>query len=346
MPKDITKEGAGDTAVASGKRKAAAFLLSLDSESAALVMQQLSEREVGELSREMAAIGELTPAELDASLEEFGSRSAAGGIAVGARVQALLERALGRDKGRELLDRARRASAVTTPFKALGRLDIKQLQGLLRDEHPQVQALVIAHLDAPLASNLLKGMDEEMRFEVVKRMSSSEDLPPELVNQIDEMLGDRAAGMGVSKSEAEAKGRFKTVAQMLTLSEPQITKSLLERLGKEVPAAANEIQSLMFVFEDLLKISDRDMQKVMSEVDKGDLSLALKAAPPEIASKLLGALSARARDSLKEEIEMLGPRPLKEVEEAQKRILQQVRGMEERGDIKVNRGVGGGEVMV
>ena len=134
------------------------------------------------------------------------------------------------------------------------------------------------------------------------------------------------------------------MAQVLTAGEPEITKSIIERLAQEAPEDANEVQALMFVFEDILKIPDKDMQKVLAEVDKADLVLALKAAPAEIGEKILKNLSARARENMKEEIEMLGPRPLSEVEGAQKRMLTQIRAMEERGDIKVVRG--SGEVMV
>jgi flagellar motor switch protein FliG len=131
---------------------------------------------------------------------------------------------------------------------------------------------------------------------------------------------------------------------MLNVSEPSLTKAILDRLNRESPEIANEIQALMFVFEDLMKIGDKDMQKILAEVDKADLALSLKAAPPELTEKLLGNLSTRARDNITEEIEMLGPRPLSDVEEAQKRILQQVRQMADKGEIRIQRG--GGEVMV
>ena len=147
-----------------------------------------------------------------------------------------------------------------------------------------------------------------------------------------------------ARSENSGESRFKTVAQMLNVSEPSLTKAIIDRLNRESPEIANQIQALMFVFEDLLKINDKDMQKVLAEIDKADLALALKAAPQELSDKLLGNLSARARDNIKDEIEGLGPRPLSDVEEAQKRILQQVRQMADKGDIRIERG--GGETMV
>ncbi|HEX3134742.1 MAG TPA: FliG C-terminal domain-containing protein [Planctomycetota bacterium] len=223
-------------------------------------------------------------------------------------------------------------------------LDAKQVATLLRGEHPQVLAIVISHLEAPVASELLKEYPEELRFDVVKRIAATEEMPPELVRQVDEMLEVRAYSLGSRQSDGGGSARYKTVAQMLNISEPSVSKAILDRLNRESPTIANEIQALMFVFEDLAKIGDKDMQKVLAEIDKADLALALKAAPPELAEKILGNLSVRARDNIKEEIEMLGPRPLSDVEEAQKRILQQVRQMEEKGEIRIQRGTG--EVMV
>jgi flagellar motor switch protein FliG len=328
----------------SGRRKAAAFLLSLDSETAAMIMQQLSEREVSLLSQEMSELGELSGKDAGQALSAFQGQSGGDTQSVEPMVNALLERALGRDKAKSLLDKIHNVSPSTEPFACLHHLEAKQIATIIKEEHPQVQALVLSHLKSDVSSKIIKDMDEEARFEVVKRMASSEDLPPTLVRQVDEMIETRAFAMGKPPDEASANNRFKTVAQMLNTTDPAMSKAIIERLTRESPAAANEIQALMFVFEDLLKIGDRDMQKVLTEIDKADLALALKAAPQEIADKLLNNLSTRARENIKEEIEMLGPRPLSEVEEAQKRILGQVRQMEERGDIQVRRG--GGEVMV
>jgi flagellar motor switch protein FliG len=295
----------------------------------------------------MAQLGELSGQEMNQALTSFQARASRDSLAVEPMVNALLERAIGRDKARLLLDKIRRQGAGTEPFQCLSKLDALQIAGILKGEHPQVQALVISHLDAVVASQLIKDMDEELRYEVIKRMASSEDLPDDVVRQVDEMIEDRAFGLSKSTGEDdEEPSRFKTVAQVLNSCEPAMSKALIERLTREVPVAANEIQSLMFVFEDLLKIGDRDLQKVLTEIDKADLSLALKAAPQEVVEKLLNNLSARARDNIKEEIEMLGPKPLSEVEEAQKRIMQQVRQMEERGDIQVRRGGAAGEVLV
>jgi flagellar motor switch protein FliG len=327
-----------------GRRKAAAFLLSLDSETAALVMQRMGERDVALVSEEMTRMGDISGNDMERTLHEYHLASGGGHVAVAPMIQAILERAMGKEKAKDLLEKIRKQSRDSEPFRSLQTLDAKQMATLLRGEHPQVLAIVISYLEPAVASELLKGLGDDLRFEVIKRIAATEEMPVELVRQVDEMLEVRAYSLGNRRSDGTGEMRYKTVAQMLNVSEPSVSKAIIDRLNREAPALATEIQALMFVFEDLIKIADKDMQKVLAEIDKADLALALKAAPPELSTKLLGNLSSRARDNIQEEISMLGPRPLSDVEEAQKRILQQVRSMEERGDIRINRGTG--EVMV
>ncbi len=327
-----------------GRRKAAAFLLSLDSETAAQVLQRMSERDVTLVSEEMSRMRELTGTDVERTLIEYSVAAGSEQVAVAPMIQAILERALGKEKAKDLLEKIRRQTKDAQPFRSLTALDARQISTLLRGEHPQVLALVISYLEAEVASELIKGLDDDLRYEVIKRIAATEEMPAELVRQVDEMLEVRAYSMGSHFADSTGGMRFKTVAHMLNISDPSISKSVLDRLNREAPNIANEIQALMFVFDDLRKIGDRDMQKLLSEIDKADLALALKGAAPELSEKLLANLSSRARDNIKEEMEMLGPRPLSDVEEAQKRILQQVRAMEERGDIRINRGAG--EVMV
>ena len=327
-----------------GIRRAAAFMLSLDPATAAVMMQKFSDREVGMLSEEMTRMGELRGADSEKLLKEFNNQTGGDRTTVEPMLQEILERALGKEKARELLDKIKRQTRETEPFRALLPLDAKQVQQIIRGEHPQVLGIVISHLEPPVAAELLRDMDEDLRYDVVKRIAATADLPNELIRQIDEMMEVRAFSLSKRGLEPPADARFKTVAQMLNVCDPSLTKSVLERLNKEQPALANEIQALMFVFEDLVKIDAKGMQKVLAEVDKADLTLSLRAAPPDIKNKLLDNLSSRAREAIMEEMELMGPKPLSEIEAAQKRILQLVRGMEERGELMVNRG--GGEQML
>ena len=329
---------ADQPAEAKGRRRAASFMLALDSETAAMIMQKLSEREMAMLTEEMSRIGELTGGEMEKLLKEFNKMTGGDRVSVEPMLQAILERALGKEKAKELLEKIRRQSRETEPFRSLLPLDAKQVATILRGEHPQVLALVIRHLDPAIASALLKDMGEDLRFDVIKRIATTEELPTELVRQVDEMMEVRAYSLGRAMTDEQGNKRYKTVAQMLNISDPSIAKAVLDRLTREVPQIANEVQALMFVFDDLIKIGDRDIQKVLADVDKNDLILSLRAATPEVQAKLMNNLSQRARDAMKEEMEMMGARPLSEIEEAQKRILQQVRALEEKGEIRISRG--------
>ena len=340
----MPKASGTDDGELKGIRKAAAFMLSLDPAAAAMVMQKFSDREVAMISEEMTRMGELRGADSEKMLKEFSSLTGGDRTTIEPMLQEILERALGKEKAKDLLDKIKRQTRDSEPFRALMPLDAKQVAQIVRGEHPQVLAIVISHLEAPVASELLRDMDENLRYDVIKRIASTADLPNELIRQIDEMMEVRAFSMSKRGLEPSADARFKTVAQMLNVSDPSLTKSVLERLNKEVPQIASEIQALMFVFEDLTKIDAKGMQKILAEVDKADLTLALRAAPPEVRSKLLDNLSSRARETIQEEIDLMGPKPLSEIEAAQKRILQLVRGMEERGEITVARG--GGEQLL
>lgn len=321
-----------------GLRKAAAFMLSLDSSTAAMLLAGFNEREVQMLSEEMTRIGEMTGGEMEKLLKDFNTQSGGDRMAVEPMLQEILERALGKEKAKDLLEKIKKQSRETEPFRSLLPLEAKQVATLIRGEHPQIVALVISHLDPGVAAELLRGMDEGLRYDVIKRIAATEETPNDLVRQVDEMMEVRAYAVSKRGLEPPANLRFKTVAQMLNISDPSITKGVLERLAKESPNLANEIQGLMFVFDDLIKVDKKGMQKILGEVDKNDLGLSLRAAAPEVATYIFDNMSARARDNLKEEMEMMGAKPLSEIEAAQKRILQLVRQMEEKGDIQVNRG--------
>jgi len=323
-----------------GVRKAAAFLLSLDATTAAQIMAGFNEREVTMLSEEMTRMGEITGAEMEKLLKEFNSASGGDRLSVEPILQEILERALGKEKAKDLLEKIRRQARETEPFRSLLPLDAKQVTTILRGEHPQIISLVISHLDPAIAAEVMRSMDENLRYDVVRRIAATDELPSELVRQVDEMMEVRAFSLSKRGMEPPANARFKSVAQILNISDPSLAKTILEKLSKDAPQLANEIQSLMFVFDDLIRVDKKGVQKVLAEVDKADLALALRTASKEVNAALLDNMSARARDNLKEEMETMGARPLSEIEAAQKRILQLVRQLEEKGEIRVNRGAG------
>lgn len=327
-----------------GRRKAAALLLALDSDTAARVLRNLSDMDMTILTEEMSRMGEVTGPEMESVLNEFKSAAGSDIISVAPMLEEILTKALGREKAGDLLKRIRQQTRDVEPFRCLSPLSAKQITSILKGEHPQVLAMVISHLRPEIAIDVMKLFDEEVRYQIVRRIATTEELPMDLMRQIDQMLEVRAFAMSRQSTDSAGERRFKTIAQILNFAEPTMSKTLIDRLSKDLPEPATQIQSLMFVFEDILKIDDKSIQKILQEIDKADLTLALKTAPKEIADKLMNNMSARARDNTAEELQNMGPKPISEVEEAQKRIMEVIRAMEEKGDVKINRGAN--EVMV
>ena len=336
---ELGAEGAGieDVGV-SGRRKAAAFLLSLDSDTSAALLSKMSERDIGIITEEMSRIGELTSKQIDEVWEDFENNMSADIISVEPMLRAILEKALGKQKADDMLNKINQQTRDLEPFRSLRQLDAKQLDQVLKGEHPQVIAIVLSHLDSDKAFSFLKDLPDDVRYDVIRRIALTEEMPTDLVRQIDDIMEVRAFSLAGQQTDSAGERRYNTVAQMLNVAEPSLSKNIMDKMMKEMPDEAVSIQALMFVFDDLIKVADRDMQKVLGEIDKNDLALSLKAASEDLQDKLLNNLSKRARDTIEEEIEVMGPRPLSEVEEAQKRILEHVRGMEERGEISIQRG--------
>jgi flagellar motor switch protein FliG len=337
MAKDRDGEEKPDN-MSAGRRRAAAFLLSLDSDASAQLLGVMSEREIHMLTEEMSRVGELSYDEIDKVWDEFSQEAGAEVLSAEPMLQAILERALGVERAREMLERIRRQSRDMEPFRALRNLDARQIDTVLRGEHPQVLAIVLSYLDPMISYDILRNLSDKERYEVIRRISTTAEMPRELVRQIDEILEVRAYSLASQGSGEIGENRFKTVAQMLNIADPSISKNIMDKLAKDLPEEAEQIQGLMFVFEDLVKIGAREMQKVLGEMDKADLALALKAAPQDVVDHILNNLSSRARDNINDEIEMMGPKPLSEVEDAQKRILESIRAMEEKGEISIQRG--------
>ena len=182
---------------------------------------------------------------------------------------------------------------------------------MLKGEHPQVVALVVTHLAPEVAIDVLKSMEEEPRYEVIRRIATTDEMPVDLIRQVDNMLEVRAFEMARQSTDSASERRYKTIAQMLNFAEPSVAKSVMDKMIKDLPDAAAEVQNLMFVFEDLTKVDDKTMQKILGEVDKADLTLSLKTAAPEVKDKILGNLSQRAREAILDELEFMGPRSVR-----------------------------------
>ncbi len=320
-----------------GTQKAAMLLLQLGRERAARVMAQLDTAEIEELTAEIMRLERLDQGVADEVIEEFYVASAIGpavGGGIGAATQ-LLEGALGRDEAAGMIERLQ-TSMAGQPFEFLQHADARQVISLLNGEHPQAVALVLAHLRPEHASAILAGLPGERQAEVAHRIALMERASPDVVQVIAESL-QRKASTVLTPNEMAAIGGVQPLVEIINRADPTTEKLILEGLMSRDESLADEVRSRMFVFGDIVLLEDRAMQLVLRGVETNELSVALKGAAPEVREKILRNLSERARENLEEEIELLGPIRLSQVEEARAGIVQVIRRLEESGQIVIRR---------
>lgn len=323
----------------SGCQKAAVLCMLLGTETAAEITQRLQPDEVEAISYEIARLDHV-PAELaDGVLREWGEMvRAADSLASGGFEYAreILEKAFGAGRAREVLKRIQNQLADSAGLYRLRNADPQQLGATLRGEHPQTIGLILAHLEPAHTAAVLRELPPTLGSEVVLRIARMEKVSPEMLHLIERSLGaesDLTSSQGMSVS-----GGPKAVAAVLNLISPSLEKELLDSVAAEDPELCTQIKNLMFVFEDLTLLDDRSLQRLLREVDAKGLALALKAASEEVKSRILGVMSQRAVAALKEEMEFMGPVRLRDVEAAQTDIVQQVRTLEEAGEIVLSGG--------
>ncbi len=327
-----------------GRRKAAILLVVLGPEKAAQVMKHLDEADVEMLTIEIANLGQISDEEKRAVLQEFSEilkareMLTAGGIEYAKKV---LEKAFGPEKAMKIIERLV-SSLQVKPFEFVKKADPLQLVNFLQNEHPQVIALVLSYLEPTMASQILGALPEELQIEVIKRIALLERTSPEIVKEIERSLERKLSGI-VSQQFSKVGG-VETAAEIMNNIDRQTEKTIMERLSQESPELAEEIRRRMFVFEDILKLDDRSIQLVLREVDTKDLAVALKGASDEVKEKIFKNMSKRAAQLLKDELEFMGPVRVKDVEEAQQKIINVIRRLEEAGEIVIARG--GGEELI
>lgn len=324
-------------ATLTGTQKAAMLLLQLGRERAARVMSQLDTAEIEELTAEIMRLERVDQTVADEVVEEFYAASMIGpavGGGIGYATQ-LLEGALGRDEAAGMLERLQ-TSMAGQPFEFLQHADARQVLSLLNGEHPQAVALVLAHLRPEHASAILAGLPPEQQSEVAHRIALMERASPDVVQVIAESL-QRKASTVLTPNELSAVGGVQPLVEIINRADPTTEKLILEGLQSRDEALADEVRSRMFVFGDIVLLEDRAMQLVLRSVETNELSVALKGVTPEVRDKILRNLSERARENLEEEIELLGPVRLSQVEEARAGIVQSIRRLEESGQIVIRR---------
>lgn len=324
-------------ATLTGTQKAAMLLLQLGRDRAARVMAELDTAEIEALTAEIMRLERIEQGQADEVLEEFYDVSVVGpGVGGGmAYAQALLEASLGSELAAGMLARLQTTMAGQ-PFEFLQNADARQVLSLISNEHPQAVALVLAHLRPEHASAILAGLPGELQGDVAHRIALMERASPDVVKVIAENL-QRKASTVLTPTEMSAIGGVQPLVEIINRADPTTEKLILEGLMSRDEALADEVRSRMFVFGDIVLLEDRAMQLVLRSVETSELSIALKGVSTEVRDKILRNLSERARENLVEEIELLGPVRLSQVEDARAQIVQSIRRLEESGQIVIRR---------
>ncbi|MCA9754481.1 MAG: flagellar motor switch protein FliG [Candidatus Eisenbacteria bacterium] len=323
-----------------GAQKAAMILVSVGTDVAARIFRWLGPEEVEQLVAEVASLSEVTSEQTESVLREFEDLAKAqefiseGGVEV---ARDMLIQALGVDRANEILQRlTENSSGDVFHMNMLNRVDPKQLVTFIQSEHPQTIALILVQLQPSHAAPVLSALPAEVQPSVIARMATMEQISPEMIREIEGVLEQHLAGM-VRASRARLGG-VQAVAEMLNQVDRGTEKNIMEKLDEEDPDLSVQIKALMFVFEDILQLGDREIQRLLKDVDSRDLAVALKLASEELKEKIFRNLSQRASEMLRDELEYMGPIPLKQVEEAQRRVVDTVRRLDEAGEVHISRG--------
>ncbi|HHT72461.1 MAG TPA: flagellar motor switch protein FliG [Firmicutes bacterium] len=328
-----------------GKQKAAVLLVSLGPELSAQIYRHLRDEEIEILTREIANTGNIRSGIRDEVFSEFYDMYIAreyveqGGIDY---ARELLEKALGAARAEAIL--ARLVSTLKArPFSFARKTDPNQLLNFIQNEHPQTIALILAYLNPEQAGMILSALPPETQVDVAKRIAMLDRTTPEILKEIEDTLEQRLSAFAIE--DYTMAGGIDSAVEILSLVDRTTEKTILDALEEDDPELAEAILKRMFVFEDIITLDDRAIQKVLREIDTRDLALALKTASEEVAGRIYKNMSKRAADMLKEDIEFMGPVRLRDIEEAQQKIVSTIRRLEEAGEIIISRG-GEDEIVV
>lgn len=322
----------------SGIQKAAILMISLGAENSAQVVKHLADAEIEQLTLEMSNVAKVTPEQRDGVLEEFHQMCVAndyisqGGIDYAREV---LERALGETRAFDIISRLS-TSLKMRPFDLVRRTDPKQLFSFIQGEHPQTIALIMTHLPAEKAATLLASLNPERQADVAKRVATMGRTSPEVLKEIEKVLERKISSL--APTDYTSSGGIQSIVDVLNRTDQGTVKVVMDALEMDDPDLAEQIKRQMFVFEDIIVLDDRGIQLVLREVETKDLGLALKGTNPEVAQKIMSNMSTRASQMLKDDMEFMGPVRLRDVEEAQQRIVKVIRKLEESGAIVISRG--------
>lgn len=325
-----------------GIQKAAVLMVTLGDESAANIFKFLEEDEIQTISREIAITKHVQPETAEEVMEEFHTMTQArsyisqGGIEY---AKKLLIKSVGPEVARKIIDRLVKALESSAGFTSLERANPQQLSKFIQNEHPQTIALILAHLNASQAAELISSLPEALRSDVAMRMASLQEISPEVVRRISLILEQKLEALG--SFATEAYGGVRAVAELFNRMDRNTGRAVLEKIETENPQLAASIRDLMFVFDDILLIDDNGITEILKRADKKTLTIALKGTSEELQNQFFRNMSSRAVELMKEEMEFMGPVKLKDVEKSQHEVVEIVRQLEEEGVISI--GGGGGE---
>jgi flagellar motor switch protein FliG len=313
-------------------RKAAIFLMSLPEEQAAQLLGKLDTKQLEAVSVEIAKLNEVTGDEQETALQDFSKSNPntltgrVGGLEV---ATSLVEKALGKD-ATATVDNIRQ-SLEALPFGFLQKVDSQNLLTFIIDEHPQTIALILCHLPPSQAADVISGLPSDRQLAVIRRVATMGQTSPEIIHEVEFGLERRMAS--VMSQQFENAGGVSSVAEILNVIDRATERNLLENLSQETPELVEEIRRLMFVFEDIGKFGDREIQTLLKNVESSQWAMALKGASEDLKEKILKNMSKRASDLLKEEMEYLGPVKLSSVEQTQQQIVDIIRRLEDAGEL-------------
>ena len=331
----MAEEDEGDDLQA--RTKVAILMIALGQETTAEVMKYLTAYEIERIAESISELEVVTTEQEDEVLEEFEQMLIAGQyVSQGGMdfARGALEKAMGPRKAQSLLDRV--SSTTSSGFYMLRNVDPNQIIPFIAKEHPQTIALILSQLEAVQSAGVLNGLPEELQADVSFRIAQMENISPQVLRELEESLAQEL--QTILSGQVTEIGGPKAVAEILNQTGRSTEKAVLERLDAQDPELAEEVRNQMFVFDDIAKLTDREIQMILREVDSKDLAVALKGASEEMQDRILGNMSERVGTMLREEMDFSGPVRMSDVEDVQLRVVQTVRQLEEAGQITIVRG--------
>lgn len=328
-----------------GIQKAAILLIALGPERSAMIFKHLKDEEIEELTLEIANTRSVTPQVKDEIIDEFygiclaQQYIAEGGIGY---AKELLEKALGNERAMDVIGKLT-ASLQVKPFEFVRKTDASQLLNFIQDEHPQTIALILSYLAPQQAALIVSALPPEQQSDVAKRIAVMDRTSPDVVKEVEKVLESKLASL--VNQDYTIIGGVDAVVEILNTVDRGTEKHIMETLEVEDPELADEIRKKMFVFEDILLLDDRAIQRVLRDVDNNDLALALKGGNEQVQTSIFNNLSKRLAVMIKEDMDFMGPVRVTDVEEAQQKIVNIIRKLEDAGEIVISRG-GGDEIVV